>query len=516
MGCIMELGATYIRIVALLALQLLIFAPPPGTAQQIDVASQRIDDLRINVVAITATWADGQTVKFGFGIIVAEKNGELYIATANHVVRGSSPGEIASALAVRFFDDRDDHAGHLRGDADPALDLAVLTVKKPPGFYWRRDALSPAAEVPEVNSSVWFIGRDATWYHPEQPGLVTQLLPKQGRIEAKQPEVRVGTSGGPLLSRGGIVAMVIVDTGSAVLAAVDIGKIRAAFQTRNLPWDLFALDALAKFADCAECPSMAYIPGGKFDMGGTETNEKPVRQVSVLPFAIGAKEVSLKEWELCVRSNGCSKLPADKDYREFQSDNQPVVGVSWNDAKAYVTWLSRMTNEKYRLPSEAEWEFAARAGTTTRNFWDGATDDICKYANILDQTGWQVFAKNYPVGSPRPWMTVSQQDMKSLQPAQCSDGYVWTAPVGSYNTNQYGLFDTIGNVAEWVEDCYLETYEGAPIDGSAWNEIGCQQHSARGASWFSTLPVVSSARRGGREQSYKSQALGFRVARDLH
>ena len=180
-----------------------------------------------------------------------------------------------------------------------------------------------------------------------------------------------------------------------------------------------------------------------------------------------------------------------------QAGDHPVVCVNWEDAQAYVAWLSEETGEEYRLPSESEWEYAARAGTTTRWHWGNDPDDGCAYANGADGTakrrfdGWTV--------------------------ADCTDGVVWTSLVGAYRANAFGLHDMLGNVWEWVEDCWHDDYDGAPRDGSAWTRGGdCSRRGLRGGSWGNRPRDLRSAIRNwtGAENRYDDS--GFRVARTLN
>ena len=190
----------------------------------------------------------------------------------------------------------------------------------------------------------------------------------------------------------------------------------------------------ATFKDCAQCPQMVVIPAGTFVMGsppgeeGRRKSEGPQHRVTVRRFAIGKYEVTFAQWDACQAAGGCSHRPKDLG---MGRGNRPVINVSWNDAKQYVVWLSKKTGKRYRLPSEAEWEYAARAGTQTRFWWGNALgrgNTNCKRC-----------------GSP--W------EKKG------------TSPVGSFRPNRFGLYDVHGNVSEWVEDCWHKSYAGAPANG---------------------------------------------------
>ena len=178
---------------------------------------------------------------------------------------------------------------------------------------------------------------------------------------------------------------------------------------------------------------------------------------------------------------------------------RPVVGVSWHDAKRYAGWLSLRTEQEYRLPSESEWEYAARGGVNSADFWEGKEGESCEHANLMENK-------------------------------HCDDGYDLAAPVGSYRANAYGLHDMLGNVAEWVEDCWHDSYDGAPSDGSAWIRASgmvqsellekypdgdCAIKIYRGGHWGSTLKEARVSSRVGLGMEIKSDNIGLRIVRQL-
>ena len=190
-----------------------------------------------------------------------------------------------------------------------------------------------------------------------------------------------------------------------------------------------------------------------------------------------------------------------------QTDDHPVVCLDWEDAKAYVEWLSGKTGKAYRLLSEAEWEYVARAGTRTARYWGEDDEDQCRYANGAD-VAFKEAARDY---DELAWFSGLGK------PASCSDGYVWTAPVRSFSPNEYGLHDVLGNVHEMVGDCLNESYVGAPADGSTW-ESGkrCDYHRmSRGGSWNSLPYELRFATRGSVYILLRYNTVGFRVARTL-
>jgi len=241
------------------------------------------------------------------------------------------------------------------------------------------------------------------------------------------------------------------------------------------------------FRDCPVCPQMVVIPAGRFHMGspaheaGRKTAEGPVHEVTIdRPFAIGKYEVTIAEWKACVAERGCSSRPSEIFWH---AGNYPMLNLTWNEARTYVRWLSGKTGARYRLPSEAEWEYAARAGTTTAYYWGAQFGEDNAYCCNTDQT----------------W-----------------DAGPATPPVGSYPANPFGLHDTSGGTWEWTGDCWHPTYDGAPADGSAWTEGGdCRRRVIRGGSWNAFAEHVRVAYRTWSYARERNVADGMRVARDL-
>ena len=180
-----------------------------------------------------------------------------------------------------------------------------------------------------------------------------------------------------------------------------------------------------------------------------------------------------------------------------QDDKHPATCVSWEDADAYVTWLSQVTGRRYRLLTEAEWEYAARAGTTTTRYWGDDTGKTCEYANGADRSTAAAVpgADTWPV-------------------ANCDDLHAYTAPVGSYRPNAFGLHDMLGNVEEWTQDCWVGNYHGAPTDGSAVAAGDCYLRVVRGGSWLDAPVGVPAAYRVGSPMPVRVYRRGFRVATD--
>jgi formylglycine-generating enzyme required for sulfatase activity len=268
---------------------------------------------------------------------------------------------------------------------------------------------------------------------------------------------------------------------------------------------------------------MVVIPTGQYLMGSSEKdidngiaaeNEGPQHKVVIAqPIAVSRFEVTRDEFETFVGSSGykigdrCytfeNNLPQERTDRSFrnpgfaQTSNHPAVCVNWTDAKAYVVWLSQKTGKPYRLLSESEWEYVARGGSASRYGFGNDATELCKFANGADQS-----AKLAKLPGDYAYM-------------DCNDGYAYTAPVGSFSANAWGLFDSLGNVWELTEDCYADDYGGALADGSPLEVANCAARTARGGSWFSNAAMLRPAIRAKADPTARHDDLGFRVARPL-
>jgi len=236
----------------------------------------------------------------------------------------------------------------------------------------------------------------------------------------------------------------------------------------------------AEITDCPGCPAMISISGGAFTMGNnaSDPSEKPAHKVSLAtPFAIGKFEITIAQWNACVDAGGCPKPGADAK----GAPNTPVRDVSWDDAQQYVKWLSKISGKAYRLPTEAEWEFAARGGTSTQ-FWWGEK------------------------------MQTGKADCKDCGPPWTEQGPL---AVGSFAANPFGLHDVNGSVWEWVQDCWHTSYKGAPADGHAWETPSCRERVIRGGSWREGASYMLSTTRFKYAASVRDGQNGFRVARSV-
>jgi formylglycine-generating enzyme required for sulfatase activity len=227
------------------------------------------------------------------------------------------------------------------------------------------------------------------------------------------------------------------------------------------------------------------IPKGCFKMGSNngDSDEKPVHEVCLDAFGIGKYEVTFDEWDACVRDGGCTHKPGDGGWGRGK---RPVIAVSWKHAQEYVKWMSRKTGERYRLPSEAEWEYAARAGTQTKYWW-GDQPPVCRKG--------------------------ARNGAKFDDNKVCNN--TGTEAIGSYTASPWGLYDVHGNVWEWTEDCWNGSYKNAPTDGSAWQQGRCEQRVLRGGSWGSFPRFLRSAVRLWIDPGIRDYLVGFRVARAL-
>lgn len=250
------------------------------------------------------------------------------------------------------------------------------------------------------------------------------------------------------------------------------------------------------FQDCAECPVMVSLPSGNANLGAGENEadarpyEKPQRPVTFTDmFAIGVTEVTFAQWEACVAGGGCSKTPSKNGWG---GGNRPVINVSWGDAQKYAAWLSSSTGMSYALPSEAQWEYAARAGDTG-SFTGGSAAALCAFANGAGQESGLKWAN-----------------------AACTDPAAdRTLPVGMLGANKFGVKDMIGNVAEWTLDCNTLNLRDAPTNGNADQRGSCNQRVVRGGSWFSGPPDLRFSARLMQRRGDSNDFTGFRVVRKI-
>lgn len=233
------------------------------------------------------------------------------------------------------------------------------------------------------------------------------------------------------------------------------------------------------------------IPGGSFSMGCSpgdadcDADEKPPHTVTVKSFRMGKHEVTFAQWDACVAEGGCDQKPNDQGWGR---GTRPVININWDDARQFLSWAGRKTGRTLRLPTEAEWEYAARAGGTSKYQW-----------------GSTITHENANYGS----------DSCCTGKAEGHDEWINTAPVGSFPPNALGLHDMAGNVLEWTQDCWNDSYNSAPTDGSAWTVGDCSLRVIRGGSWGYFPRSVRSSSRDGSAAVGRGNELGFRLVQEL-
>ena len=391
----------------------------------------------------------------------------MLIAVRNDVMRDTQRKQVPwehSALTGRFY-----------------FGAATATVEPPKAAPARLSEAAEAWTAAERSTSVTaleaFIARyKDTFYAELARARIAELKAQQAALSKSAPE-QTGKRPEPPEQKAGSLSP--EKTGSSSLSASRPGRPLSAAEERDLrPKD--------QFKECHECPEMVVVPAGEFLMGspagedGRAGNEDPRRKVTIArPLAVGRFEVTFAEWEGCIHQGGCRHRPSNEGWG---SGTRPVIHVSWDDiTREYLPWLSRKTGKTYRLLTEAEWEYAARSGATTTYSW-----------------GNEIGANN----------------------ANCSGcGSQWdgrqTAPVGSFRPNAFGLHDMHGNVWEWVQDCYRDTYANAAPDGAAALDLDGCSRVLRGGSWLGAPRVLRSAVRGGYQPDFRFGNGGFRVARSL-
>ena len=308
---------------------------------------------------------------------------------------------------------------------------------------------------------------------------------------------------------------------SSIALGLALGAVVAVSAAAPAAADTVRAKAGSTFRDCRDCPQMVVVPPGRFVMGSAESepvrdkDEGPQREVVInKPFAVSQSEVTRGQFRRFALETGyraalnCSVFTGTKSERVMtkswedtnfaQTDNHPVACITWLDAKAYVAWIAASTNKPYRLLSETEWEYAARAGSAAKYSFGDDADALCAHANVADESA-------RAAGGLDTWNY-----------AKCSDGFgLSTAPVGSFKANAFKLHDMHGNVWEWVEDCSSETYDGAPRDGSARATPDCGARVDRGGGFFNNRGTNRASERAFYPPTGNSANIGFRIARNL-
>ena len=526
----------------------------------------RFQDMVVRVLPrnLDGTVANSQ----GFGLIVGTRGSNLIIATPRHVVWGDPDNPPTPPYSgkpfVRFVADKStDLEGTRYSRSLNPGDLALIEVPKP-------DGMTPLP-VPILSEDdlkdqyVYAIGVGETWRISPLGGSFNESDPYNDEMRFSGLATVPGSSGGAIVTARGVAAMILRSSGSET-HALPLWRIQKVFKDWQREANLLTLAsgeqkepqlpsvtpppspfpaAGSEIRDCDTCPVMVLLPPGDFTMGATSKEEEdenvpahqrgranPPHKVTIAqPFYMAKYAVTRGEYAAFIREmgerpdqNGCWNYGPDSDntwkwikkpranWRDpgfgalSNPDRQPVVCVSYDDARAYVEWLRRKSGRPgYDLPSEAQWEYAARAVRSAvtpspARYW--GTGQACDHENVADaalarKMGWNA--------------------SDAISFFQCDDKYPFTAPVGSFRANGFGLYDMLGNVWQWTEDCWHADYKASPpVDGSAWNKTGeCGRRVGRGAAWYYDPGSVRAGRRDWNNTDNRNTNSGFRVARTL-
>jgi formylglycine-generating enzyme required for sulfatase activity len=456
-------------------------------------------DLKPGNVIVDAR-CNTKVIDFGMARFIARPAGEARPA----------PAEVPTALTPRYASP-EMLAGHPPEPADDVYALACLSYEVLTGRH-------PFGRVEES------LGRQPHSRPPRTPNLSRRLYRVLARGLEFDRTKRTPTAAqfvkefrgaqrqrrGRWLAAAGLAAATLA---TVVLAGLALGP---RDWLARLTGTAAPVAAEGMLRDCPTCPLMSVLPKGSFEQGADPKDveatpyERPRHRVSIgYPLAFSINEITVGEFKEFADATqremrGCEvyaqgrwQQRAGAGWRNPghpQSPMHPVTCVSWNDANAYAQWLSRKSGHAYRLPSSSEWEYAQRAGTAEPRPWGPKQDMACNHANVADQNALLV----YP-----GWSTF-----------ECSDGYVAAAPVGSFKSNAFGLNDMLGNVFEWVQDCWADDYNHAPVGGAA-RAGNCRTHEARGGSWFTPPAFVRASYRNRFAVDTRTSTLGFRVVREM-
>jgi formylglycine-generating enzyme required for sulfatase activity len=422
-------------------------------------------------------------------LVTGEKDGKRTAEVAHEILLKTWP------TLKRWLEDEREFLVW-RGELDARLEEYKWAGKA--GVRQQRQALLMGLSLDMAKK--WFEARRTDIGPPAQAFIETSMRAEQAAARIRQGlQAAVGVL--MLGTIAGLLAFIFkADIDHFWFEKMILGPyIAANFTGRGLTPDLErAPKAFHPFRECPkDCPEMIVIPPGEFWMGSRDgegvASERPRHPVKIdKPFAVGKFAVTWDDWDACVAMRGCQSKSSKES--PFGRKRQPVVNVSWDDAKAYTAWLSRMTGKPYRLPTEAEWEYAAR-GVTRAD-------------------------APHPI---YPWGDKASHEYANYGADECCkaktegrDQWANTAPVGQFPSNAFGLYDMHGNVWQWVEDRWHDDYGGAPANRSAWIEGGDEhQRVVRGGSWIASPEHIRSATRDKDGPLIVSNGLGFRVARDL-
>lgn len=519
-----------------------------GTNYLIPIDAKIRREADVEVVAVNANWVLGQMEFAGnpLNIVVLDacRNNPYQRSFRNSqtgLARMSAPRGTMIAYATRPGDVSSDGAG----DNSPYTEALAQTIRRP--------GLSLSDVFIEVRNDVMdqTDGKQVPW---EEGGLTGRFYFKPGPPQPAPPAAAAAPPSTPQPSPEVVFWQSVVDSEdpaafeaylaqfpdglyaglarmkiAALGAPPDAGRAEAGAGTQTAalappPPPAASPPAPAgpapgdRLRDCPECPELVVVPAGTFMMGSDPAdpasfeNERPRHQVRIpRPFAVGRTEVTIDQFAAFVAATGhrtgqgCHRRDGDAWRLDAGLDwsnpgypvdpSHPVACVSWQDAQAYVAWLTSRTGRAYRLLSEAEWEYAARAGAGTGWSSTAAADGQCAFANGADQA--------------------SRRHHDRWTVAACNDGHPFTAPAGSFPANRFGLQDMLGNVSEWLADCWNENYAGAPADGRPRLTGDCSQRLRRGGSWTQTGSALRPADRHREGIDFRDYDNGFRIARPL-
>lgn len=460
-----------------------------GRAQP-DPLAQMAEQTKPNVVAIRATFADGEEEN-GFGFITGEKDGRLFVATAAHVVRGQQD-QTAVSIELLFWEAKiwvkAECKKYWSGEG---LDLALLQVSKPGNMPLNMNCGDFA---PEIFQKVRFIGVSASlgpkWNSPGA-GEVSEL--SEEGLYFSMGTLAPGSSGAPLFNEQGIIGLIVSDDQSASYA-LSLATIKKVFDANNNSKGSFLLKPCITGKEpgtntsAGAAHEMTLVKGGTYVMGcqdyrrddDCEEDEKPATTVNVPDFWIGKFEVTQAQWFAVM-----GRYPEELNNKGC--DNCPIEGVSYNDIQEFIRHLNASSGKKYRLPTEVEWEYAARGGQS-----GAGKSYLFSGSNTASEVGW--FFDNYADGN-------SFGAQKT------------TNPVGARKPNQLGLYDMSGNVWEWVEDDWHDNYERRPAHAKAWVDTPRNGYGViRGGSFADSVNNLRAAERMYEDKSSRTERTGFRLA----
>ena len=498
-----------------------LLATMTGAAAQNPIGYEEAADIG-EVVVTAEPGAGGLEISRGWAV---ESEGACYVIATRHGVYHETEGPFDN-IVIRGV--RENGVTQIQRSATLTrafdADLALLRLSERECPFSLPSEFKP----PPDDSRAWILRPFDVGYgreFREVRSLFTFLTPDEyvARVPTNESAIPTGWSGSTVFlgnKRVGMVRAVNPDGLSVIFYTQrkiqdEIEDYLTVFGSEPLDERSWSDRIGETFRNCPACPEMLVVPAGSFMMGSPETeeghrdDEGPQHLVRIgKPFAVGRFEVTRDQFDTFVRATGHSVGSSCRTYENekyedrsglsydnpgfSQSGDHPVVCVNWNDAKAYAEWLGKKTRQRYRLLSEAEWEYVARAGSPSRFSFGDQDSALCRHGNGADQS------------TDFSWRNES-----------CNDGYTRTAPIGSFAGNEFKIHDMHGNVWEWTEDCWNDSYEGAPEDGAAWTEGECSLRVLRGGSWGNIPGNLRSGSRSGNETGYRYDDIGVRVARTL-